>query len=464
MSTKNPNSSDLVSEPKKRRRVGIAKIDAGVDPADCIKIYLVSSKEEVDAPDSFCIESVDFERFFEEDGKIYGYQGLKVTIWVSTISFHAYADISFESKSDGGKGITDLKASLQNIFAETLLDDKDNFLKTFSTERDIVNSMVSNAKILEHKAPNGHSSDSKSNLKSDPSNLEVVRVEDTSVGEVYVRLVPLAMLLVDGSSPIDITDPRWELYLLIQKKVNDQEDIQHKLIGFAALYRFYHYPGSERLRLSQILVLPPFQRKGYGRLLLEGLNVVAVSDNAYDLTIEEPLDSLQHVRTCIDVQRLLAFDPIKDALASVVSSLKQENLSKRSQTVRFGPPLDVIEEVRKNLKITKKQFLQCWEVLIYLGLDPIGKYMENYRTIILDHIKATVIGKDAGDAGKQVVDVPTEFDQELSFVMFKSPNAESTITVREDDQNNQEEQLQQLVNERIKEVELIAKRVLPHHP
>lgn len=219
-----------------------------------------------------------------------------------------------------------------------------------------------------------------------------------------------------------------------------------------------------RFVFLQILVLPPFQRKGYGRLLLEGLNVVAVSDDTYDLTIEEPLDSLQHVRTCIDVRRLLAFDPIKDALASVVSSLKQENLSKRSQTVRFGPPLDVVEEVRKNLKITKKQFLQCWEVLIYIGLDPTEKYMENYRTIILDHIKATVIGKDAGDAGKQVVDVPTEFDQELSFVMFKSPNAESSIAVREDDQNNQEEQLQQLVNERIKEVELIAKKVSPHHP
>lgn len=214
----------------------------------------------------------------------------------------------------------------------------------------------------------------------------------------------------------------------------------------------------------QILVLPPFQRKGYGRFLLEGLNIVAVSENAYDLTIEEPLDSLQHVRTCIDVQRLLAFDPIKDALASVVSSLKQENLSKRSQTVRFGPPLDVVEEVRKNLKITKKQFLQCWEVLIYLGLDPIDKYMENYRTIILDHIKATVIGKDAGDAGKQLVDVPTEYDQEPSFVMFKSQNGESSLTVKEDDQNNQEEQLQQLVNERIKEVELIAQKVSPHHP
>lgn len=109
---------------------------------------------------------------------------------------------------------------MQNIFAETLLDEKDKFLKTFSAERDIVKydslksllfntyiswiycetsvlnlligclfhkfidlvwfaipvylrSMVSNAKIVEHKAPNGHSGDSNSDLKSDASSLEV---------------------------------------------------------------------------------------------------------------------------------------------------------------------------------------------------------------------------------------------------------------------------------------------------
>ena len=238
----------------------------------------------------------------------------------------------------------------------------------------------------------------------------------------------------------------------------------HSLCQWTVLWQCLSSLHLLRFEFLQILVLPPFQRKGYGRFLLEGLNVVAVTEDAYDLTIEEPLDSLQHVRTCIDVQRLLAFDPIKDALASVVLSLKQEKLSKRSQTVLFGPPLDVVEEVRKSLKITKRQFLQCWEVLIYLGLDPVDKYMENYRTIILDHIKASVIGKDAGDAGKQVVDVPTEFDQELSFVMFKSQNAESSIIVREDDQNNQEEQIQQLVSERIKEVQLIARKVSQQHP
>ena len=55
-----------------------------------------------------------------------------------------------------------------------------------------------------------------------------------------------------GSSPIDVTDPSWELYLLIQKKTDHEGEIQSRLIGFTACYRFYHYPNSSRLRLSQV--------------------------------------------------------------------------------------------------------------------------------------------------------------------------------------------------------------------
>lgn len=39
---------------------------------------LVSSKEEVGVSDSFSIDPVDLNSFLDEDGKIYGYQGLKV--------------------------------------------------------------------------------------------------------------------------------------------------------------------------------------------------------------------------------------------------------------------------------------------------------------------------------------------------------------------------------------------------
>lgn len=40
--------------------------------------FLVSSKEEVDSPDISCVKPVDLNDFFDGDGKIYGYHGLKV--------------------------------------------------------------------------------------------------------------------------------------------------------------------------------------------------------------------------------------------------------------------------------------------------------------------------------------------------------------------------------------------------
>lgn len=453
-------AADPAADPKKRRRVGFSNIDTGVEAKDCIKIFLVSRKDEVGASDSFCIDPVDLNSFFEEDGKIYGYQGLKITVWINSISFHSYADITFQSTSDGGKGITDLKSALQTIFAETLVETKDDFLQTFSTERHYIRSMVSNGEILQHKASIGHSSNSG---RAEDSDLEVIRMVmgNMAAGHLYSRLIPLVLLLVDGSNPIDIDDPRWEIYLLVQKKAVGEEDFHYILLGFTAVYRFYHYPDSSRLRISQILVLPPYQHKGYGHYLLEVLYSVAISEDVHDLTVEEPLDYFQHVRTCVDTPRLLGFDPIQPAVNSVVSHLKETRLSKKSHTSRLLPPLTAVEEVQKGLKINKKHFLYCWEVLIYLGLEPIEKYMENYTTFISDRIKSDIIGKDSETSGKRVIEVPSDYDQGMSFVMFRSQDGEATTVEMDESQTNQEEQLQKLVNERLEEIKLVARKLSP---
>ncbi|XP_031258047.1 histone acetyltransferase type B catalytic subunit-like isoform X2 [Pistacia vera] len=433
MGQKKQPSTDPVAEPKKRRRVDIADVDAGVEAKDCIKIYL--------------------------DGKIYGYQELKITVWVNIISFHSYADITFKGTSNRGKGITDLKSALQSIFAETLVESKDKFLQTFSTETQFIRSAVSTGEVMQHKASNGHVS----HLEEAVSDLEVVRmvVGNMATGHLYSRLIPLVLLLVDGSNPIDVTDPRWELYLLIQKTEDQQGDIQHRLLGFTALYRFYHYPDSTRIRLSQILIVPPYQRKGYGSYLVEVLSNIAIAENVYDFTVEEPLDSFQHVRTCVDIKHLLAFEPIQPAIDSAVLSLKEGKVSKKIRAPRFVPPLSAVDDVRKTLKINKKQFLQCWEILIYLSLHPVDKCIEDYFTIISNRVRADILGKDSGTAGKRVIDVPTTFDQDMSFVMFRSKDGEPSSVQMDTTQTNQEQQLQELVDERIREIKLIAQKVSP---
>jgi histone acetyltransferase 1 len=208
--------------------------------------------------------------------------------------------------------------------------------------------------------------------------------------------------------------------------------------------------------------LPPYQHKGYGRFLIEVLNDVAISENVFDITIEEPLDNLQHVRSCVDTQRLLRFEPIQHLVTKAVSFLKDGKLSKKTHSPRLTPPPSAIEEVRKNLKITKTQFLKCWEVLIYIGLNPIDKYMDNFVSVISERVKYDILGKESGTSGKQLIEVPSDVGQETSFVMFKSGAGEDIAAQIDDNQANQEEQLQKLAQDRVKEIQLIAEKVTSH--
>lgn len=189
---------------------------------------------------------------------------------------------------------------------------------------------------------------------------------------------------------------------------------------------------------------------------------VAISENVFDFTVEEPLDHFQHVRTCVDSLRLLQFYPIQNIVTKAVSLLKQGKLSKKANCPRLLPPPSAIEDVRKSLKINKQQFLQCWEVLIYIGLNPVDKNTENFVSIILNRVKYDILGKDSGTSGKQLIEVPSDVDQEMSFVMFRSEANEASSVQMDDNQANQEEQLQRLVQERVKEIQLIAEKVTLH--
>lgn len=207
----------------------------------------------------------------------------------------------------------------------------------------------------------------------------------------------------------------------------------------------------------QILVLPPYQRKGFGRFLLEVLNNVAVSENVYDFTMEEPLNQLLQLRTCIDIKRLQEFEPIQEAVNSAVSLFKLGRLSKKVSSPRLLPPSDAIEAVRKSLKITKEQLLHCWEILVFLGLEP-DKHMEDFVVAVWSRMRDDLIGESSDAEGKQVVDVPTDYDQEMSFVMFRS-TSNATGVDTDESRANQEEQLQKLVDDRVKEIKLIAQKV-----
>ncbi|XP_020590030.1 probable histone acetyltransferase type B catalytic subunit isoform X2 [Phalaenopsis equestris] len=457
-------SGETAVEAKKRRLVGFAKTDEGVEANKCIKIFFVSSPDEVGTSDGFCVEPMDLNQFFGEDGKIYGYKDLQINIWLSSLSFHAYADISYASKVDGGKGITDLKLDFENIFGESLLD-KNDFLRTFSTESHCLRNTISAGTVLQCHSFNEEADSSDTHSHGSSIEHQVVRMELNSmpVGLLYSRLVPLTFLLIDGSSPIDVTDSKWDIYFTVKKIQSNTGEYDLTLLGFATVYRFYHHPGSTRLRLSQILVLPPYQGKGHGRRLLESVNSTAITENVYDLTVEEPSEYLQYLRSCIDTLRLFDFEPIKPAINSIASSLSTESVSNSALKSLAGPPTHAVEIVRQKLKINKTQFLKCWDVLIYLMLDNKNRIiMENFRAVILARVRSDIFDKDAESKGKHLVEVPNDYDHDMTFVVYcphEGGESESLERRLDSDQADQEQQLNKLVDKKLEEIVEIAEKV-----
>ena len=91
--------------------------------------------------------------------------------------------------------------------------------------------------------------------------LQLCRRQHGALCSVLQSLVPL--MIEGGSSVSEATsDERWHTYLLCDGPAST-------ILGFVTFYHFPCFPQLERIRarLSQFVIWPPFQAKGYGRHL-----------------------------------------------------------------------------------------------------------------------------------------------------------------------------------------------------
>ena len=106
---------------------------------------------------------------------------------------------------------------------------------------------------------------------------------------------------IDAASKIDKSDGRWLWFVLIAQKKDNLK--RWATCGFSTVYQFYAHPFQRRLRISQVLVLPPYQRKGFGAKLLDAVRAYAQharrrrrAKRVADITVEDPTDQLQRLR------------------------------------------------------------------------------------------------------------------------------------------------------------------------
>lgn len=250
------------------------------------------------------------------------------------------------------------------------------------------------------------------------------------------RIQILVPLLIEGGTPIQIesteeheADPldRWTVYFLYHKRpISEQPGkFTYVFAGYSTVYRFYIFrpqksstatngdlelptettPFSEfpcRSRISQFIILAPFQHKGNGQRLYRRIyRDLLEGPNTFEITVEDPSEAFDVLRDMADLAFLRDQPEFRDIKINTGINL-----------AKTGPvPKDIVdkknlEEVRLKFKIAPRQFSRLVEMHLMSKLP--------------DSVRPSMPVGEEGDKGKQVAKKEDEHEYRLWKLLTKS--------------------------------------------
>ncbi len=200
---------------------------------------------------------------------------------------------------------------------------------------------------------------------------EVYRCTWTTPGfkQFQRRMRIFTLFFIEAASYLDEDEPAWEFYLVFEREaVAGSKKGRYHYVGFTSLYQFWFYPEHHRVRLSQFLILPPYQGIGLGSRLYTHAHdqVLKRGSKVAELTIEDPGEIFDRLRDSADLKRLL--NP--GGLSS--SSPKLSSFADGLAKGKLLPPVNAAwsEARRKEFKIPPRQWYRLVEMIQLMYLDP----------------------------------------------------------------------------------------------
>ncbi|PCH38402.1 acyl-CoA N-acyltransferase [Wolfiporia cocos MD-104 SS10] len=210
----------------------------------------------------------------------------------------------------------------------------------------------------------------------------------------YHRRMQLFVLLyIEAGSYIKEDEEGWEFMVLYEKRTrrSDPSIATYHFVGYATLYPFYCFPERVRMRISQFLILPPYQQEGHGSALYTAIyqHVLARPEIA-ELTVEDPAEAFEDLRDRNDLKMLLGHPLFMSEAGRTngVSGVGGEGSAvngegrvgggrvgrprRRARKGQMGPPANRawVEKWRVELKLAARQFHRLVEMLMLRHLDP----------------------------------------------------------------------------------------------
>lgn len=184
------------------------------------------------------------------------------------------------------------------------------------------------------------------------------------------------LFFIEGGSYVQEDEDAWEFMTLFERRKRAGTDIfTYHFVGYTSLYPFWCFPDKIRLRLSQFVILPPYQQQGHGSHLYSALFEHMVSrDDVTELTVEDPAEAFEDLRDRNDLCFL-----VKEGIPEDPKFLVGIGAGPRSERAAWE------SELRHKYKIAQRQFDRLLEILLLRQLD--GKDEAKVKAYRL-HVKA----------------------------------------------------------------------------
>jgi len=331
------------------------------DANDAMRFKLVKQKEDVAAEENNFKPEMTHQ-IYGDNENVFGYRGLKIDMWMTADTLDTYVGFSYDDKispkrTDGVEPDKILEP-LTNILSQgSFVTNKEEFVATVDREREF---MPMGEKV--------HSF-TKTDKSGETNQYEVYMAREATPGfrQYHERLQSWIMFYIDAASYIDIDDDSWRFFLLFQKyKVGGRE--RYAVCGYTTVYEYYAYgreTNMKRPRISQMLILPPYQKRGLGSVLLNTLYKFYWKDSkVVDITVEDPSDNFVRLRDAVDAKNCLALPTYS------------------KDCVKGGFTDSMAKEAATELKLCRKQARRIYEI-VRLQYTQIND-TEDYRSYRVD--------------------------------------------------------------------------------
>ncbi|CAD8131010.1 unnamed protein product [Paramecium sonneborni] len=292
---------------------------------------------------------------FRQTNEIYGYKDLKITIHVTALGLKPYIQISYSEQTEDAD---DLNESFNKVYEAGYLTNEDQFIKTLEEEQ--------------NQEPLG-------DLIEQYEDFKIYKCQ-TATTNGFIQFKPFLqaflLVLIDGVQyPGD--ENEWVYLILYENR---------QFIGLTTVCELNIAWDKQRYRLSQMLFLPQYQRKGHGSRMLRTVYKLELEDQkCLQITLEDPSEDFQVMRDITDSKIL--YEHFKDIIPNQVINSVQDIVD---------IPKDKLFEIMKKNKLHAYQIKRAYSIYLYAFINKkSSKLMTDFAKYLLrEHQKPYVRKKN----------------------------------------------------------------------